>query len=117
MKTLTLSLLTLSVLSLANCSSLPETREQKVVRFALRDDYVASWEEANGGIVAHLNTEGKRKLSGLTRVNKGSEMEFYAGRIFLGSQTIGQTLRGDNIFVAVDDDVMQLALAQMPAGK
>lgn len=117
MKTLTLSLLALSLLTLSNCSSLPEPNDTKVVRFALRDDYVTSWEPANGGIVAQLNNEGKRKLTSLTRNNPGSEMEFYAGRIFLGSQTIGHTLRGDNLFVTVDDDVMELALAQMPHGK
>lgn len=117
MKTLTLSLLSLSLLTLSNCSSLPEPNDTKVVRFALREDYVASWQEANGGIVAHLNSEGQRKLVSLTRNNPGSEMEFYAGRVFLGSQTIGHTLRGDNLFVSVDSDVRDLALAQLPAGK
>ena len=111
------SLLLVSVLTLSACSSLPDQRETPVVRFALRDDNIETWEEKNDGIAVHLNREGQRKLRALTRDHSGSEMEIYAGRVLLTSEKISQTLRGEYLYVDVNDDVMDEAIAQLPPAK
>lgn len=111
------SLALFSLLTLSACSSLPESNDTKIVRFALRDDQIASWEEKNDGIAVHLNREGQRKLVSITRNNPGSEMEIYAGRIFLMSETIQTTLRGENLYVEINDDVRDQVLAMLPRAK
>lgn len=107
----------LSTLLISACSTTPAYNDKKIVRFALRDDQITSWKERDDGVEVHLNTEGQRKLTGLTRNNKGSEMEIYAGRIFLTSETISTTLRGNALYVEIDDDVKDRALAMLPQGK
>lgn len=106
-----------SILLISACSSTPEPRDTKVVRFALRDDNVQSWEEKGDGFAVHLNREGQRKLSSLTRNNKGSELEVYAGRIFLMSEVIETPLRGQAIYVRVDDNIRDRAKLMMPNKK
>ena len=110
--------LTFSLLFLNACSTYPHENDTKIVRFALRDDNIASWEEKGDGIAVHLNNEGRRKLVSITRNNPGSEMEIYAGRIFLTSSVIHNTLKGDNLYVEIDnDDVKDQVLAMLPQSK
>jgi len=117
MKDFISSLLLLSLLFLSACAAAPD-RGDHIVRFALRPEQIESWEEKSGGIAVRLNTEGRRQLASLTRHNVGSEMQIYAGRVLLTSTTIGGVIRGDNIYVAIDnDDVHDLTLAQLPAAK
>lgn len=111
------SLLLLSLLPLTACSSLPPERDTKVVRFALRDDNIATWEEKGDGIAVHLNREGQRKLVAVTRNHPGAEMEIYAGRVLLTSEKISRTLRGDNLYVEINDDVRDQVLALLPPSK
>lgn len=106
-----------SVLLITACSSTPEPRDTKVVRFALREDNVESWQEKGDGFEVHLNREGQRKLSSLTRNNQGSELEVYAGRIFLMSEVIETPLRGQAIYVAVNDNIRDRARTMMPIKK
>ena len=106
------------LLTLTACSSLPEPRDTEVVRFALRDDNIISWEEKGDGIAVKLNNAGQRKLVSITRDHKGSEMEIYAGRVLLTSEKISQTIRGESLYVEIDDDnVKDRVLAMLPAAK
>lgn len=108
--------LALSCLIITSCSTLQE-RETPVVRFALRDTNIESWEEKGDGIAVHLNREGQRKIASLTRNNPRSEMEIYAGRIFLTSSVISRPLRGENLYVEINDDVREQVLALLPQSK
>ena len=99
------------------CASAPGDNTE-TVRFNLRPEQIVSWEEKGDGVAVSLNDEGKRQLSSLTRHHKGSEMQIYAGRIMLTSVTIDRVLRGDNLYVAIDNDgVHGLALSMLPPAK
>ncbi|PZP56949.1 MAG: hypothetical protein DI586_02030 [Micavibrio aeruginosavorus] len=118
MKKIISSLLLVSTLSFTACSSTPEPRTTPVVRFALREDNITSWQEMDDGVAVELNQEGQRRLSSMTRNNLGSEMEIYAGRIFVTSEKISRPLRGQKIYVEIDnDDVRDNVLAMLPRNK
>ncbi len=118
MKKIISSFLLLSTLSITACSSTPEARTTPVVRFALREDNITSWQEFDDGVAVELNREGQRKLSSITRNNLGSEMEIYAGRIFMTSQKINHPLRGQKIYVEIDnDEARDEVMAMLPHKK
>ncbi len=110
-------ILALCTLALAACSSTPELNEVENVRFALRDDAIASWQETDNGFAIQLNSEGQRKLCSLTRNNPDKTLEIYAGRIFVSSTTIHEPLRGTNLAVQTDDDIKDRVMAFLPAAK
>ncbi len=115
---LLVSILSITALSITACSSTPEPRTTPVVRFALREDNITSWQEMDDGVAVELNREGQRKLSSITRNNQGAEMEIYAGRIFVTSEKISRPIRGQKIYVEIDnDDARDEVLAMLPRNK
>ena len=112
-----LASLLLASLTLTACSSLPSRKENSVVRFALRDDNIASWKEKGDGIAVQLNEEGQRKIASLTRQNPGSELEVYVARTLVAVSTVNRPIRGLNVYLPVDDDKIEAVEALLPASK
>ena len=106
----------LSFLLLSACAGKPEP-EINTMRFDIRSEYVASWEDTWDGVTVHLNQEGSRKLRSVTRDRQGKNLEIYANRCLVQTSTIDQVFGGGPLDLDISGGTESRIKAILPAEK